>query len=85
MICHNRAMTLTDCIPTDKFDHEAVERASALGYPGINPILPDLLIWLQDRNWPVAEDVARLLEWADVEIAPPYRRDPEVQRRRLEI
>jgi hypothetical protein len=63
-------MYLEDCIPKDKFDHDAVKRASEIGYPGINAILPDLLVWLQDRTWPVAPDVARLLERAGTGIAP---------------
>lgn len=63
-------MDLDSCIPADKFDEAAVERAAALGFPAINPILPDLLEWLQDINWPVAPKVAELLAKADVQIAP---------------
>ncbi len=64
-------MDLSTCIPSDKFDEAAVERAAALGFPAINPILPDLLTWLQDINWPVAPVVAELLAKADIHIAPP--------------
>ena len=63
-------MKLTDCIPKHKTDEEAVKRAEAVGYPGINPILPELLIWVQDYNWPVAQDIAPLLAKAGPEIAP---------------
>lgn len=63
-------MSLSDCIPKDKFDTEAVARAAALGFPAINPILPDLLVWMQDLNWPVALDLAPLLATAGREIAP---------------
>ncbi len=63
-------MDLDTCIPADKFDEAAVNRAAALGFPAINPILPDLLEWLQDINWPVAHRVAELLAKADVQIAP---------------
>lgn len=63
-------MKLTECIPNDKFDNEAVKRATALGYPDLNPILPDLLVWLQDINWPVAPEVAALLRDAGTAIAP---------------
>lgn len=41
-------------VPEDKHDLQAAERAVALGYPGVEPVLGDLLEWLQDRNWPVA-------------------------------
>ncbi len=63
-------MALAECIPKDKFDHAAIEKAANIGYPGINPILPDLLVWLQDLNWPVAPDVVRLLAEAGTGIAP---------------
>lgn len=63
-------MNLKSCIPTDKFDTEAVLRAVALGYPAINPILPELLVWVQDLNWPVARDLAPLLANAGPEIVP---------------
>lgn len=41
-----------ELLPKDKFD---LERATALvstGYPTVAPILPDILGWLQDGNWP---------------------------------
>ncbi len=63
-------MELGNCIPADKFDEAAVRRAAALGFPTINPIIPDLLVWLQDRNWPVCENTASLLAKAGPEIAP---------------
>lgn len=63
-------MNLADCLPKDKFDHDAVMRAVRIGYPGINPILPDLLVWLQDINWPVAQDLVLLLKDAGTGIAP---------------
>ena len=63
-------MNLAECIPKNKSDHDAVKRATEIGYPGINPILPDLLVWLQDRTWPVAPDVAALLQDAGTGIAP---------------
>lgn len=63
-------MKLETCIPADKFDEAAVERAASLGYPTINPILPDLLEWVQDINLPIAPGVAKLLSKAGTEIAP---------------
>lgn len=63
-------MNLNDCIPQDKFDHAAVANAAAVGYPAINKILPELLEWLQDLNWPVAQEVAELLADAGPEISP---------------
>jgi hypothetical protein len=63
-------MELGVCIPKDKHDLAALERARELGFPALNPVLGDLLDWLQDMNWPVAEPTAELLSTAGVEIVP---------------
>ncbi|MEM0947158.1 MAG: DUF5071 domain-containing protein [Pseudomonadota bacterium] len=63
-------MDLSHCIPTGKFDVAAVQRAAQIGLPGINPILGDLLEWLQDYNWPVASAIHDLLKDAGPEIVP---------------
>jgi hypothetical protein len=63
-------MDIKNCIPKDKFDTTAVEQASQTGFPALNPILSDLLEWVQDANWPVAASTAALLTNAGVEILP---------------
>ena len=64
---------LAACIPRDKHDHAAVARAAAAGFPALNPILGDLLEWIQDANWPVAPQIAALLTNADAKIVAPVR------------
>ena len=44
-----------------KHDHEAVERAITAGYPAVESVLPSLLEWMQDINWPVAQTLAPFL------------------------
>jgi len=63
-------MDLKECIPEDKFDLAAIDRAVEVGFPQINPILPDLLEWIKDGNWPVALPTASLLSGAGLEIVP---------------
>lgn len=63
-------MDLKDCIPKGKFDLAAIDRAVEVGFPQINPILPDLLEWIKDGNWPVALPTASLLSGAGPEIVP---------------
>ena len=66
-------MNVEQCIPKDKLDTRAVQFAETVGYPALNPVLPQLLEWLQDLNWPVALPVAHLLTRAGLEIVPPLR------------
>src|SRR6266850_1447669 len=55
------APELRAALPRDKFDEASVEHIRALGYPAIDPILPHLMTWLQDMNWPIAGPVAECL------------------------
>lgn len=61
-------------IPSDKFDHAALERARAIGFPTLNPHIPALLEWLQDPNWPIFQDVADLLSDAGPALLPHMRK-----------
>ena len=63
-------MKINECIPEDKYDLSALERARALGFPALNEVLPDLLEWLRDANWPVAQPTASVLADAGSEIVP---------------
>lgn len=66
-------MNYTDCIPTTKFDTAAIARARTLGFPALEPALPDLLPWLKDMNWPVAPPLTELLPQAGPAIIPCLR------------
>jgi hypothetical protein len=48
-------------IPKSKLDLDTANHAVAVGYPGVEPILGDLVEWLQDYNWPVARVLAPFL------------------------
>lgn len=63
-------MKLSDCIPATKYDTASIENAASLGFPTINSILPELLEWIKDGNWPVARSLFCLLAQAGPEIAP---------------
>jgi len=67
-------MNVQSCIPKDKHDVSAVDRARATGFPSFNEAIPELLVWIQDLNWPVAEPVASVLQNAGPEIAPHIRK-----------
>lgn len=54
-------MELIELIPKDKHDHDSIDKLEKLSYEEIKPIIPNLLEWLQDMNWPVASSVADVL------------------------
>ena len=59
-----------DLLPRDKFDHDRVEMIKKLDRHKILPLLPGLLEWTQDMNWPVAKSVVELLLTFPEEIVP---------------
>jgi hypothetical protein len=48
-------------LPQDKFDVGRAEAVIAAGYPAVAPLLPALIEWMQDANWPVARVLAPFL------------------------
>ncbi|MBQ2582091.1 MAG: GNAT family N-acetyltransferase [Ruminococcus sp.] len=48
-------------MPKDKFDSEAVERLARLDDEQLTDLVPQLLEWIQDMNWTVAQHVTELL------------------------
>lgn len=45
-----------------------------IGYPGVKPIIQELLEWIQDMNWPGAQEIVDLLITVDDEIVPYVRK-----------
>jgi hypothetical protein len=48
-------------LPADKHDEEAVLHLQNLDETSIEPLIPELLAWIQDLNWPIAGPVSSLL------------------------
>ena len=57
-------------LPRHKSDIERARAAVALGYPAVAPILPDLLEWLQDCNWPISRPIGDFLASIPEAVAP---------------
>ena len=49
-------------IPKNKFDNTVIKGLKKLSFEQFEPIIPDLLEWLQDMNWPVARHIADILK-----------------------
>ncbi len=41
-------------LPQDKYDTEAATALVGAGWESIAPVMPQILTWMQDLNWPVA-------------------------------
>ena len=54
-------------LPHHKSDFARTDAIIALGYPAVAPVIPQLLEWLQDCNWPISHRIARFM----VEIGEP--------------
>ncbi len=70
---------LRSLLPIDKFDVEQAMALVSTGYPTVAPILPDILEWLQDGNWPVAKVLAPFLASIGAPLAEEIRRILQTQ------
>ena len=61
-------------IPQSKGDLSRAKAAVDAGYPRVESILPELLEWLQDYNWPVAHVLAPFLASIGDPLVPHVRR-----------
>ncbi|MCU9615006.1 DUF5071 domain-containing protein [Caldibacillus lycopersici] len=57
-------------LPRNKHDIERVKQLKNLSREEILPFLPGLMEWIQDMNWPIANEVAALLLKYPIDIIP---------------
>lgn len=60
-------------LPIDKHDLPKAEAIVALGYPAVDALLPELIAWVQDINWPVANVLIPFLASIGEPLAPHLR------------
>lgn len=63
-------MDVRKLIPKDKSDFDSVNKLKECNKDTLRPIIPDLLIWLQDINWPIASEISNILIQFDEELIP---------------
>ena len=63
-------MTPQDMVPKDKFDDRNVELLKLATNELVAPILGDLVQWLQDLNWPVAQKLINVLPRFQFDLIP---------------
>jgi Domain of unknown function (DUF5071) len=60
-------------LPRHKSDAERVRALIDLGYPAVAPVLPELLGWMQDGNWPVSYGIGPFLAAIGEPVVPLVR------------
>lgn len=65
---------LTTLVPVTKFETEKARALVQLGFPAVEPVVPKILEWLQDLNWPVGRVFQPFLASIGQPLAP-YIRD----------
>lgn len=63
-------MDIRELIPKHKDDQKVIEQLKKLSFEDIEPIISDLLKCLQDMNWPIASQIAEILEPFSDKIVP---------------
>ncbi|THF78463.1 DUF5071 domain-containing protein [Cohnella fermenti] len=63
-------MDIKELVPKHKSDFDRINDLKKLSLDQIRPILPDLLEWLQDINWPIAIEVEEILIGFQEELVP---------------
>ena len=67
-------MNVKDLVPKDKHDISNIDKLYSLSDEEMKPIVYDLLEWIQDYNWPVAQELIPLLKERE-DIIFPYMSD----------
>lgn len=65
---------LNELLPRDKFDFERIIKIKLMRNEDVIPLLPGLLEWIQDMNWPIASGVVELLSAYPQEIVPHLKK-----------
>ncbi|MBL0020413.1 MAG: DUF5071 domain-containing protein [Bacteroidetes bacterium] len=66
-------LALRSQLPLHKSDIEKAKAIVALGFPEVQAVLPHLLVWLQDYNWPVAQVLVPFLAGLGRDVVPEVR------------
>ena len=65
--------SLSTLLPIDKYETERAAQLVALGFPEVEPVIPQILAWVQDLNWPVARVFQPFLAGIGSALAPYLR------------
>ena len=60
-------------IPKDKSDNSCIEKLKKINIDEVEPILGELLKWIQDINWPIAQELVAILPRFSSKLIPHIR------------
>ncbi len=55
-------MDIRELIPKHKDDQKVIAGLKKLSFEELEPIIPELLVWMQDMNWPIGRPIADILK-----------------------
>jgi hypothetical protein len=55
-------MDIKELIPKHKDDQKVIAGLKKLSFDELKPIIPELLEWMQDMNWPIGRPIADILK-----------------------
>lgn len=61
---------LSNLLPRDKHDFERVNDLKNINKEDLIKLIPELIEWLQDINWPIAKEISKLLLTVPKETIP---------------
>jgi hypothetical protein len=67
------SIELRELLPSDKHQTQKAAALVKLGYPDVAPVLAEMLVWMQDMNWPVARVFQPFLVSIGFPLAPYVR------------
>ena len=65
--------TLSALLPTTKFETDQAAHLVSMGSPQVEPVMRQILEWLQDLNWPVAKVFQPFAAGIGAALAPHIR------------
>jgi len=57
-------------VPKDKHDVSTIEALKTIGIEKVVPVLPELLEWMKDGNWPCARELLNVMPRFHAELVP---------------
>ena len=65
--------SLSELMPGSKSETDKAAKLVAVGYPGVEPVLAEMLEWVEDATWPVAQVFLPFLARIGAPLVPHVR------------